>query len=111
MKVMILASVFLLSSLASASYNTDAIKGEVRCTGKGVSVTINANRSQFVITENGTPSTYNVSTHNGDGDTAITYVGKLQFSLTGITSSLTFSDRGDQLEVSGRTIALRCPQG
>jgi hypothetical protein len=99
-----------LASPAHASFNTDGIRGPVTCVGQGLTVTINAARTAYLVRTNGHSGVYRVTGQDSDGDTRIDRPGVLPISGTVSSNAvLTFSDEGDQLLLDGRTFGLRCP--
>jgi hypothetical protein len=109
-KMFVLAAVALASVSAHADFNTDGISGQVTCTGNGLVVTINANRTLFRVVEQGRSEVFTITGRDSDGDTEVTRTGAFRFGATVVTATLSFDDRGDSLELGGRTFALRCPQ-
>lgn len=92
-----LALALTLSQLARADFNTDDKKGSIKCSGDDVEVKIDAQRKVISIHWSGDEAgwqTYDVVNRDGDGDTYVSYVS-LDNEVV-----LSFSDRGDSLEVT-----------
>jgi hypothetical protein len=97
--------------VAHADYNTAARDGKVTCTGKDVTVSINAERTEITVRSSydpGHPEKYEVSDTNTDGDTMIEYLTLSNDEGTHIT--LSFDDQGDSMTSDSGREALRCPK-
>jgi hypothetical protein len=109
MKNIIVTFVLTMSCLASASYKTDSIKGDINCTTlEGDTVTVNAARDRIILSKKSVPyDSSPITERTTDGDTEVNYEAndhKSQFM------SVTFSDRGDSLSYAGGIGYLTCPQ-
>jgi hypothetical protein len=99
------------SSVSHADYNSSAIDGPVTCSTKGITVTINKDRTSFTVTQTREPAIFNVvGEPDGDGDTYVSFTGQLQMDHQKDEAVLTFSDQGDTLEIGGKTRSLKCPE-
>ena len=90
----------LVSAVSFADYNTDAISGSVTCKGAGVSVTINAKRSQITVKQNGESELYDVgNARDSDGDTQVTYPGSCTLPTSPIKCSFLLTTRAIPLSL------------
>jgi hypothetical protein len=106
--VSILISAFA-SSESFGDYNSLAKNGPVTCNTRGITVTINKERTSFTITQTREPAVFNViGEPEGDQDTFESFTGQLQMDHQKDEAILTFSDQGDTLEIGGKTRSLNC---
>jgi hypothetical protein len=101
----------LTLSAAFADFRSSTINGPITCTTRGITVTINGDRSSFTITQTREPAVFNIQQDpQSNGSGFISFTGQLQMDHQKDEAVLTFSDQGDRLEIGGKIRPLKCPE-
>src|SRR4051794_17627938 len=112
MKSLIYLAAVLAMPAAMASYNTDALKGDVTCDDASgeMSVTLNAARTIISISSDGDqkPVELAIQERVSDGDTYVAYNAGLNSQP--VQAVLYLDDQGDRLEYNGVRTDLTCPE-